>query len=715
LIFLRMMRGYLASQKLLSSFFAGSVLVEVLYAVAAPLSLKYLVDYAFTPKDIKAFILILMLLILGGILNISAGAGGDFALAKLSGRVVRSLRIDLYTHLQKQLPDFYSRYRVGDITTRFQSDLSSIQRVIGAVLPFGLKEGITVSAGLVLLFTLEWRLALAVVLGSTLMFIGPRLLQEKAERANRAVKEAEEDFASALDETIKGHKTIIGMHLQGLLLHRARGLIQNMFMLGLRRSYVNSLLERIPMTALMLLNLIMIGFGGALILQDKLSVGEFIAFFTLFMSVGQSAFHLSFLIPNLIESSVSFQRVKELLDEHPSVAEAQKPVAMPELARHIRIDSVNFGYDGGRSILRNVSLLIPAGSFAAFVGTSGSGKSTALQLLLRFFDPQDGRITYDDVDLKEISDCSLREKVGVVFQDTFLFNATVRENLLLGTSSLSEEDMIQAAMAANIHDTIMSWPNAYGTDIVQEGASLSGGQRQRLAIARALLRKPKILLLDEVTSALDPATESEINGTVERLKGDTTVISVTHRLASIMQADLIFVFREGEIAESGSHQELLGLGGLYREMWEKQAGFSFSQDGLHVRMDLERLRKFPVFQGMAEEPLRQLAGMLTTEVYERSQSIVREGDVGDKFYMIARGSAEVRKQIAEGDHRVAVLQDGDHFGEIALLRNIPRTASVTAMERTIVLSLRREWFLELMESYPDLLEAVERTLAVRMK
>ena len=715
MILIRIIRRYLTPYKFLYLLFIASILIEVGYAVAAPLSLKYLVDYAFVPKDGQAFILILSLLIFGGLFNIAAGAGGDYSVAKLSGHLLRKLRMELFSQLQKQSLDFFSRHRVGDITTRFTSDLLSIERVIGAIFPLGLKEGISVFLGLGLLFSLQWKLALAVLIGSSLLFIGPRILQGRAETANRAVKEAEGDFASTIDESLKGHKTIKGLHLQDILIERSRKQIYALFTLGLRKHLLNSLLERVPMTSLMILNAIIIGFGGALIFKGELSIGEFVAFFTLFMSVGQSVFHLTFFIPAMIESNISFERVSELLDESPTVSEVDHPVDMLPLVGQICMQNVTFGYGDGPDILKDVSFHIPAGSFAAFVGTSGSGKSTALQLLMRFYDPRDGSITFDAVDLRKISEKSLRQQVGVVFQDTFLFNTTVRENLQMGQPDVTEEELLAAAKAANIHETISAWPQGYDTPIVQEGASLSGGQRQRLSIARTLLRKPNILLLDEVTSALDPATEGHINQTIEQLKGKTTIIFVTHRLSSIVHADFIFVFSEGRIVESGSHEELLDLRGIYFEMWEKQAGFSFSLDGMHAKVDIRRLGKIPIFQGLEKEPLLHLATLLTSETYERGQMIVREGDQGDKFYLIARGSVEVRKQFSDGDRRVAVLQEGDHFGEIALLKNIPRTASVITTETTVLLSLRREWFLELTKDYPQVMEAVEQTLTQRMK
>ncbi|CAG7645637.1 putative ABC transporter ATP-binding protein [Paenibacillus solanacearum] len=569
----RILRRYLASLKLLCALYAASVVVEIGYVVAFPLSLKFLVDTAFIPKDVQAFLFILGLLLIGGLLNVAAGAGGDYTLAKLSGRMLQTLRTELFEHVQKQSVDFYTRYRTGEITTRFNSDLLSIEQVVGATFPLGLKQGFTAVAGLCLLFTLEWRLALALLLGSSLLFVGPKLLRKPAEAANLAVKEAEGHFANTIDEMLKGHKTIKALRLQQAMLDRARGQILSLYSFGLRRSFMNSLLERVPMTSLMALNAIMIGFGGYLIFQDKLSIGGYIAFFTLFMSVSQAVFHLSILIPYFIESSVSFERVQHMLEDAPTVVEADLPAPMPPLAHTIAMDNVTFGYTEDHPVLKGLSLSIPAGSFAAFVGPSGSGKSTALQLLLRFYDPDEGRITYDGLDVKQISERSLREQVGIVFQDTFLFNASIKQNLQLSDPLAAEEDWVAACKAAHLHETIRRWPEGYDTPIIQEGGSLSGGQRQRLSIARTLLRKPSILLLDEVTSALDFATEADINRAIAQWKGGSTIISVTHRLASIIDADLIFVFQDGNIAESGTHGQLLERKGLYREMWEKQYGF----------------------------------------------------------------------------------------------------------------------------------------------
>lgn len=678
------------------------------------MSLKYLVDEAFIPKNLHHFAIILTILLGTGFLNICASIGGEYALGNLGGQIIQKLRIELFTHLQRQSLPFHQKYRVGDLVTRFSADMGSVERVVRIAFPFFLKEALSVLLGLILLFSIEWKLTLAMLAGSTLMFIGPRLLQGRAEAANIHYKEAQERFTNTIDEMVKGHKTIKSLHLQARFQERARKQVHELFSFGLKLQLTNSMMERLPLISLLILNGIMIGFGGYLIFHDMMTIGGFMAFFTLFLSVGQSGSNLAYIIPNLIDSSISFRRIQEIMDHQPSVPEVTHPLELPSSLPSIRMDDVTFGYSEGAYQLRHVSLQIAAGSYVAFIGTSGSGKSTALQLLSRFYDPKQGSVSINDYDIRTLSEASLRRHSTLVTQDTFLFNTTIRDNLLLD-SGASEDEMIEAAKQANIHDVIASWPYGYDTQVHHEGGSLSGGERQRLSIARALLRKPNILLLDEVTSALDPATEADINQLVDRLRSEKTIISVTHRLSSVKNADCIYVFHDGRIVDSGTHHELLHKSNLYRSLWDKQVGFNLSLDGLYATVDMDRLAKLPFFEGIAPPLLKNIAMLFTTETCKEGENVVNEGDEGNKFHIIVRGKFEIIKRMPDGgERRVAVLQDGDHFGEIALLHNVPRNATVRAMGPSVLLSVRQEAFHRLMAEHPQIRQSLEQTLQKRI-
>lgn len=691
------------------------LLIDATYAVAAPLSLKYLVDEAFVPKDVGAFVLILSLLIGAGLLSIAVSLTGDYALGRLVGQGVAKLRLDLFERLQRQSISFYRHYGTGDLVARFTTDTASVERTVGATVPMLFAQSLSVCLGLGMLFTLDWLLTLIMIAGASLMIVGPKLLQGRAEARQQQLKSSQERFMNAIDETVKGHKTIRSLHQQERVSVRTARLIGEMLKNGLRLRLVTAWMERLPLVSLMVLNGTMIGFGGYLIFRDELSIGSFMAFFTLFMTVGQSATNLTYLIPGVIEARVSFARIGELLAREPELPEPAEPRPLAAPIREIAMDDVTFGYETGSDQLRGVSLRVEGGSYTAFVGASGSGKSTALQLLARLYDPREGRVAMDGIDLREIGERRLRELALLVGQDTFLFNATVRDNLLLDKQGISDAGVKDAVQRAGLQEAVFRWPAGLDTVVRQEGGSFSGGERQRIALARALIRDPDVLLLDEVTSALDPASESQVNELVRTLRGRKTIISVTHRLSAVTDADRIYVFERGEIVESGTHEQLLGSGGVYARLWDKQQGFRLSEDGLHAEIGADRLRRLPFFEDVDPSLLESLAGLFSTRPCAEGEDIVREGEEGHTFYIIVRGKFEVLKGQPDGEALlVATLQDGDHFGEIALMRNVPRTATVRALGPGVLLSMRREAFRRLVESSPATMAALERTMAGRL-
>jgi ATP-binding cassette subfamily B protein len=305
----------------------------------------------------------------------------------------------------------------------------------------------------------------------------------------------------------------------------------------------------------------------------------------------------------------------------------------------------------------------------------------------------------------------------MVLQDNSVLNLSIRENIRVGRPDASEEAIIAAAKAVGLHETIMSLPSGYGTPAGEHGVRFSMAQTQRLAVARAILRDPEILLLDEATSALDPADEFAVHSILRTLSRGRTVISATHRLSTVADADHIFVFDSGAIVEQGNHLELLALDGTYANLWRKQAGFTFSADGKHVDVDAQRLKAFPILETLDEEMLAELAPFFATETFQPGRDIVRQNDPGDRFYIIARGKVGVWRTEEQSGHtrQIAVLEDGDFFGEITLITGFPRTATVRTLTVCTCISLGRGQFNRMMERFPELRQQTSDIAAWRLR
>jgi ATP-binding cassette subfamily B protein len=417
---------------------------------------------------------------------------------------------------------------------------------------------------------------------------------------------------------------------------------------------------------------------------------------------------LTEIAPSILRASGGLARIEELLAEEPSVVDPEKALALPRLARAITFKDVSFGYAPDHLTLVGMSFEIERGSHVAFVGRSGSGKSTVLSLLLRFHDPTSGCVLIDGVDLREARQADVRRQTAIVSQESFLFDTTIRENLLAARPNASDAEIEAATRAAEAHPFIEALPGRYDATVGKHGERLSGGQRQRLAIARALLRDPAILLLDEATSALDAATEAALDRTLTSVGKGRTVVTVTHRLHSITNADRIFVLENGHLVEQGRHADLLLLAGVYAETWRKQNGLQIARDGATASITAERLRLTPLFRDLEPAVLEEASHRFASEQVPGDRLVLQEGDPGDRFYIIARGRVAVSKgDEGDAERMVAVLETGDHFGEIALLRDVPRTATVRTLSPCVFLTLQRGHFLELIERIPDLLPALE--------
>ncbi|HTB11280.1 MAG TPA: ATP-binding cassette domain-containing protein [Bryobacteraceae bacterium] len=677
-------------------------LLEMGLTAQLPLSIKYLIDRALVHKDGRALAIILTALAASAVVVSSAGLGRDHLYARIVAKSIAALRARMYEKLQRLSLEFYTRRESSDILSRFSNDLHAIDLALVSAVGWGLQPVLDIILSVGLIFAFEWRLALIGTLLCPICALGPRLLARHGLEAAAEKRTRDIAVLSLVQETIAAPALIQTFSLRDLFTGAFRSRNDNLLRASIRLGFLTSLMDKSSTLGALLLQVIVMGVGGWMAFRDIITIGTFASFQALFVTLSQSVGYLASYSPTLVAATGAVERMEALLNEQPRIADAPDAKKLPQ-PQNIEFREVTFAYPGARNSLDQVSFSIRRGMSVAFVGASGSGKSTVLNLLLRFYDPVRGSVLFDGVDLRDATLDSLRSQTGVVFQDNFLFNMSIRENIRLGRVDASDAEIEAAAKNAEIHDFILTLPDGYNTLTGERGSRFSGGQRQRLAIARALLRDPALLILDEATSSLDPSTEAAINATFERIATGRTMISVTHRLSSVMRADWIFVMHQGQIAEQGRHDQLLRTGGRYSSMWRRQSGVNLN--GVEARW----LRETPLFEDVDSATLTELASLFATEQIPEDRDIIREGDPGDRFYIVVRGTVEVVK----GSARVAVLQDGDYFGEIALLSDQPRNATVRSLTPCVFLILQRDHFRAMVSRSAPLRERIETVMKRR--
>jgi ATP-binding cassette subfamily B protein len=680
------------------------LLAEIAFNAGLPYSFKFIVDDGILKHDGDLLIRIIAGLAVAAVLVSGLGLLRDYLYARITTNIVAAIRYRMFSHLQYQSLSFYSRSQAGDLLARFSGDVNVVAHALESAPGWAVIPLLDVLTHTALLFVIDWRLALVALAVCPIILLGPRFFSPRAALASADSRSQEGGVLSIIQESLAAQPTVKALTFQQPLIAQFEGQNRSLALSKRRVGFLSALVERSAGSGILLMQVIITGTGAMMVYRDQMSTGEFVAFQSLFVTLSYSLMYIAQYVPNLIDAAGGMSRVVEILDEPSEIQDLPQASTLPSFEQEIRFDDVCFGYGPDVLNLNHVDLLIRKGESVAFVGPSGSGKSTVVSLLMRFFDPQSGAVSFDGHDIRSVTQKSMRDNIAIVFQENFLFNISLRENIRLGLLSASDAEVEAAARGAEIHDFILTLPQGYDTPAGERGSRLSGGQRQRIGIARALLRDPPILILDEATSALDPVTEASINSTLKRVAQNRTVISVTHRLASVLDCDRIFVMERGVVKESGTHAELLARAGLYASLATKQHGISISDDGEEASVTAEKLRSIPVLQDLPEELLANLAGQFGMAEFPAGRLIFQEGDAGDRFYLIAHGSIEILKNVqgSEAPQRVAVLQDGDYFGELALLTHAARNASVSTLTHCLMLTLPRAQFKNLLKHAPGL-------------
>ncbi len=564
-----------------------------------PWAIQNLVDVVFTRGD-TAFLNQLALFLLGLIVvQTFFNVGQTYLLSYIGERVVADLRTSLYCKLQMLDLGFFADRRVGEITSRVTNDVTTIQSVVTSQLTSFFAQLLTFIGALALIVYLNARLTVfMLVIIPPVVLIG-RFFGRRLRGISTTVQDRLADATAVLEETLSGVRVVKSFVREPYEIGRFTEAVEDTFAAALTRArYRAGFTPIITFSGFGGLTFVL-WYGGRQVLAGQLTPGELISFLFYTFMIAGSVGVFSGIYGSIQESLGALRRVFELLDTEPTVVEKPDAVAMPPIEGSVRFENVSFAYEE-ELILRDVDLDVAPGEIIALVGPSGAGKTTVVNLIPRFYDTTTGRITIDGLDIRDVQLPPLREQIGIVPQETLLFSATVRENILYGRLDATLDELIAAAQAANAHDFILALPDGYETCVGERGVKLSGGQRQRVAIARALLKNPRILLLDEATSSLDSESEGLVQEALGRLMQGRTTFIIAHRLATVQIADRIAVLDQGRIVELGTHAELLACGGLYAHLYALQFR---SLDGDREPADLAEVGVAPA---VAEERRREL-------------------------------------------------------------------------------------------------------------
>ena len=534
----------------------GGALLWMASVVAIPYVISRIIDDAILVGNRSALAAgIGLLLILGVIQAIGIGVRRYHGF-KLGYRAEADLRNRMFSHIQRLAFTFHDETSTGQLMARASSDLSQV-RLIFQLLPLTLANIVMFLVVVVVLVIIDPVLGLVASLTVPALALTANRYAGKVIDLSFFIQERLADLAQVVEESVAGIEVVKAYgqqrRVEAGLKEAAAGIYDNTIAVARQRALYAPLFELIPAAG----TIAVLWLGGFRVIDGSLSPGEFVAFTQYLAMLVLPLMITGWFFANLPRAAAAGARIVELLAEAPLVEDPQHPVPLPEAGGEVRFDGVRFAYPGGQPVLTGMDLVVPAGSTMALVGATGSGKSTIAQLLPRFYDIDAGSVSIDGIDVRRLSLDELREEVAVVFQETFLFSASIRDNLLVGDPGADEKQVRAAARLAQAHDFICDMPDGYDTVIGERGATLSGGQRQRVALARSVLRDPRVLILDDATSSVDAVVEADIQAALRRVMENRTTIIIAHRVSSLALADLVAFVEDGVVVAVGTHRELL--------------------------------------------------------------------------------------------------------------------------------------------------------------
>jgi ABC-type multidrug transport system fused ATPase/permease subunit len=544
-----------------------SLLLATATALAPPLLAKYAVDDGIRHGNLTVLWWIVAAFLVAGLLNWAMSYAQTYLTGWVGERILADLRNRLFGHLQRLSLGFFERNRAGVLISRLTNDVEAIDQLVTDGVTSLVQNTLTLLGTAILLFVLDWRLALATLIVIPFMSIATGIFRLRSARAYAAVRERLGLVTATLAEDIAGMRIVQAFTRERTNMENFRAVTERYRESNMETVVLNGLYFPFVDLLSSIALAVVLGYGGHLYFQGDVTLGTLFAFMLYVQNFFDPVQQLSQLYNTFLSATAALDKIVEVLDEEPEVRDAPDAKPLPRVEGRVRFENVRFGYGEGPEVLHGLDLDVPAGTTVALVGHTGAGKSTIAKLLARFYDPREGRITIDGHDLRDVTQASLRRQLGIVPQEGFLFAGTVSENIAFGRPDADAPEIASAAETIGAHEFVSNLEDGYDTHLQERGTRLSLGQRQLVALARALLADPRILILDEATSSVDIGTERKIESALRRLLAGRTAFVIAHRLSTIRDADLIVVLEHGRVVEQGTHDELLRRQGLYTSLY----------------------------------------------------------------------------------------------------------------------------------------------------